>query len=151
MEAHLHEEFKLWSFVVLCQSQSRMQWGKREKSNMKKFKRIVHVGHISSISWSPFYAYYMSFRSSRSQESNGSNGARIGIEMKKLWPFEDNHIKLCEISQPKAHFAAAKPTFGTRVPFHSPCLRLRSCEPRCEVTSKLQMKLQIISKLRNHL
>ena len=25
MEAHLNEEFKLWSFVVLCQSQSRMQ------------------------------------------------------------------------------------------------------------------------------
>ena len=35
MEAHLHEEFKLWSFIVLCQSQSRMQGGKREKSNMK--------------------------------------------------------------------------------------------------------------------
>ena len=60
-----------------------------------------------------------------------------------------------EISQPKAHFAAAKwaakPTFGTRVPFRSPCLHLRSCEPRWEITSKLQMKLRIISMLRNHL
>ena len=35
MEDHLHEEFKLWSFVVLCQGQSRMQGGKKEKSNMK--------------------------------------------------------------------------------------------------------------------
>ena len=35
MEAHLNEESKLWSFVVLCQSQSRMQGGKREKSNVK--------------------------------------------------------------------------------------------------------------------
>ena len=35
MEAHLHEESKLWSFVVLCQSQSRMQGGKTEESNMK--------------------------------------------------------------------------------------------------------------------
>ena len=61
MEAHLHEEFKLWSFVVLCQSQSRMQGGKREKFNMKKFNRTATVGHISSTSWSPFYAYYMSF------------------------------------------------------------------------------------------
>ena len=34
MEDHLNEEFKLSSFVVLCQSQSRMR-GKREKSNMK--------------------------------------------------------------------------------------------------------------------
>ena len=48
-------------------------------------------------------------------------------------------------------FAAAKPTFGTRVPFPSPCLHLRSCKPHCKITSKLRMKLQIISKLRNHL
>ena len=35
MEAHLHEESKLRSFVVLCQSQSIMQGGKTEESNMK--------------------------------------------------------------------------------------------------------------------
>ena len=35
MEAHLHEESKLWSSVVLCQNQSRMQGGKTEESNMK--------------------------------------------------------------------------------------------------------------------
>ena len=35
MEAHLDEESKLWSFLVLCQKQSRMHGGKREKSNMK--------------------------------------------------------------------------------------------------------------------
>ena len=46
MEAHLHEELKLWSFVVLCQSQSRMQGRKEDKSNMKKFKRTATVGHI---------------------------------------------------------------------------------------------------------
>ena len=42
LEAHLHEESKLWSFVVLCQSQSRMQGGKTEESNMKfKMTSIV--------------------------------------------------------------------------------------------------------------
>ena len=163
MEAHLHEEFKLWSFVVLYQSQSRMQGGKREESN-KKLKRTATVGHISSTSWSPFHAYYILFRISGSRESNASNGAWIGAETKKLWLFEDNCIKLCEISQLRnglwneIHlrkfarcFAAAKPTFGTRVPFRSPCLHLHSYEPRCEITSKLRMKLQIISKLRNHI
>ena len=35
MEAHLHEQSKLWSFIVLCQSQSSMQGGKTEESNMK--------------------------------------------------------------------------------------------------------------------
>ena len=45
MEADLHEEFKLWSFLVLCQSQSRMQGGKTEESNMK-FKRTEIAGYI---------------------------------------------------------------------------------------------------------
>ena len=39
MKAHLNEELKLWSFVVFCQSQSRMQGGKRQKSNMKNSRR----------------------------------------------------------------------------------------------------------------
>ena len=59
MEAHLHEEFKLWSFVVLCQSQSRMR-GKIEESNMKS-KRTETIGHISRTLWSPFYVYYIFF------------------------------------------------------------------------------------------
>ena len=62
MKAHLHKEFKLWTFLVLCQSQSRMEGGKREESNMK-FKRTEIVGHISSTSRSPFYSYYIFFES----------------------------------------------------------------------------------------
>ena len=123
MEAHLHEQFKLWSFVVLCQSQSRMQGGKREESNMKKFKRMETVGHILSTSRSPFHAYYISFPSSGSQESNSSNGVQIGVETMKLWPFVDNRAKLSELSCENfaGCFAAAKPPLGPRVPF-------RSCE-----------------------
>ena len=41
MEAHLHEESKLWSFVVLCQSQSRMQGGKtQKKSTMQQIRKL---------------------------------------------------------------------------------------------------------------
>ena len=36
----------------------------------------------------------MSFRSSGIQESNALNGVQIIAEMKKLWPLEDNPIKL---------------------------------------------------------
>ena len=104
MEAHLHEESKLWSFVVLCQSQSRKQ---REKFNMKKFKRRVAAGHISSTSWNPFYTYYILFRSLGSQESNTSNGVQIRDEMKKLWPLEDNRTKL------KDNFASCEITNST--------------------------------------
>ena len=130
MEAHLHEESKLWSFVVLCQSQSRMQGGKWEKSNMKKFKRIATIGHILSTSWSLFHVYYISFRSSGSQESNALNGVWIGVEMKNLWPFEDNCIKLCE------NFAAQSP--------------FRSCEMSREMKSTCEIS-QGVSQLRNHL
>ena len=38
------------------------------------------------------------FRRSKSQKSNVSNGMQIRVEMKKLWPFEDNCTKL------KGHF-----------------------------------------------
>ena len=44
-------------------------------------------------SWSSNYTYYISFRSSGSQESNASNGVQIGVETKKLWPFEDERSK----------------------------------------------------------
>ena len=144
MEAHLHEELKLWSFVVLCQSQSRMQGGKWEKSNMKKFTRTETVGHISSTSWSPFHAYYMLFRILGSQESNASNGVQIRVETKKLWPFEDNCIKLCE------NFAAAK---------WNPLAKFRKVFCSCETTSKhtcatSQVETpssQLRTTLRNHL
>ena len=150
MEAHLQEESKLWSFVVLFQSQSRMQGGKTEESNMK-FKRTAAIGHISITSRSPYHAYYILFRSSWSQESNASNAAWIGAETKKLWLFEDNCAKLSEMScencaaAPPPHFAAVKWVAKW------PAKMFLGCEPRCKITSKLRMKLQIIFKLRNHL
>ena len=50
MEAHLHEEFKLWSFVVLFQSQSRMQGGKTEESNMKnsRAQKLLDIFRVLS-------------------------------------------------------------------------------------------------------
>ena len=107
MEAHLQDESKLWSFLVLFQkpNQECKEEKQREESNKKKSKRTETVGHISTTFWSPFYAYYISFRSLGSQESNALNGAQIRAEMKKLWPLEDNRTKLkgniasCEITK----------------------------------------------------
>nr|CAN83387.1 hypothetical protein VITISV_015383 [Vitis vinifera] len=48
-------------------------------------------------------------------------------------------------------FTIAKPPASTRVPLRKLKLHFRSCEPRCKITSKLRIKLQIISKLHNHL
>ena len=105
----------------------------------------------------------MSFRSLGSQKSNASNGTQIRVDTNKLWPFEDNHAKLRELSCENFTecFAVAKHPFGTRVPFRCSIPSFRSCEMGCkmatkspfcrEITSKLRIKLQIIFKLRNHL
>ena len=48
MEAHLHEESKLWSFLFLCQKskQECKEKKQRKESNMKKSKRTETVGPI---------------------------------------------------------------------------------------------------------
>ena len=40
--------------------------------------------------WSSNYSYYILFLSLGIQESNSLNGVQIGVETKKLWPFEDD-------------------------------------------------------------
>ena len=43
--------------------------------------------------WSSNYSYYILFLSLGIQESNSLNGVQIGVETKKLWPFEDERAK----------------------------------------------------------
>nr|CAN81521.1 hypothetical protein VITISV_000501 [Vitis vinifera] len=160
MEAHLHEEFKLWSFIVLCQIQSRMQGGKREKSNMKN-SRGQQLLDTFRVLPGVYFMHTISLRSSGSQESNASNGARIGVETKKLWLFEDNCAKLSKMSCENfaGCFVAAKPPLGTRVPFHSSTPSFRSCEMDCEMAYEnvsllshwLRNGLQAVNQVANHL
>ena len=104
------------------------------KSNMKKSKRTTTVGHILITFWIPLCTYYILFWSLGSQESNSSNGVQIGVEMKKLWPFEDNCTKL------KDNFASCEITkFNLRnQPFLakwtlSACENFASHVPTCEI------------------
>ena len=77
----------------------------------------------------------MLFLSSGSQESNASNGARIRVETKKLWSFEDNRAKL------SGNFTAQSP--------------FRSCETHLWHTSAISQpmppSLQLRTMLQNHL
>ena len=59
----------------------------------------------------------------------------------ELWNAPLAHKR--HFAAPYSHFAAAK--WPAKMPLGC------EIEPRCEITSKLRMKLQIISKLRNHL
>ena len=68
-------------------------WRRLCKAERKCCSRTP-IGHILITSRSSFYAYHMSFQSSGSQESISSSGTQFGVEMKKLWPFEDDYAKL---------------------------------------------------------
>ncbi|KAL6313162.1 hypothetical protein AAG906_016739 [Vitis piasezkii] len=48
------------------------------------------------------------------RESNSSNGARFGVEMKKLWPFEDDYAKLNGNVAAVPHFATSRASNGAR-------------------------------------
>ena len=50
------------------------------------------LSHFWSTSRSPFFTYYIPFQRSGSQESNASNCVRFRVEMRKIWPSEDNCI-----------------------------------------------------------
>ena len=58
------------------------------------------------------FLFYIPFPSLESQESNASNGVRIGAEMRKIWPLQDNCIQLkdkfasCEFGTPTCEIKA---------------------------------------------
>ena len=107
----------------------------------------------------------MLFRSLGSQESNCLNGAWIGVEMKKLWLFEDNCTKLselsCENSQGvsqlrnhllahECHFAAPPPDFAAvkwAVKMSPPCKNA----PWLRNDPWLRNGLQATNQVANHL
>ena len=85
LEAHLQEESRLWSFVVLFQKQ--IMNVRRRNKNRNLTWRIQE----DNISWTHLEHFMESIScilyvvsKLESQESNTSNGARIGAEMKKL-------------------------------------------------------------------
>ena len=122
-----------------------MQGGKWEKSNMRKFKRTTTVGHISSTSWIPFLFF--------------SNIGKLEVQ----------RFKRC------ANRSWNEEVMAVWRQLHQAVRKFCSCEMRCkthlwhasaisqpmppssqlwttwEITSKLKMKLRIISKLQNHL
>ena len=82
------------------------------------------LSHFWSTSRSPFSTFYIPFQISESQESNDSNHVRFGAEMRKIWPPEDNCIKLMD------NFARWK----SRCEFLSPkCGNFAHLSPKCEI------------------
>ena len=94
------EKWPLWS-----KKEGKRRWIMRHGTNSSSCMEVWNLksggnmyfefeAKIWSAFWSSFWAYYIFFWRSGIQESNASNGAQIRVEMKKLWPFEDNCAKL---------------------------------------------------------
>ena len=174
MEAHLQEESKLWSFVVLCQKQimnarrenkeRNLTWRIQEDRNcwthfeyflesiscilyvfsklgklgVQRFKRCVNQRWNKEVMtvWRQPHKAVRKFRS-----------CEINLLLRKFRSPKPilqlrnelrNEIHLQNFAR---CFAATKPPASTRVPLRKLKLHLRSCEPRCEITSQLQIKL----------
>ncbi|RVX11228.1 hypothetical protein CK203_019784 [Vitis vinifera] len=54
--------------------------------------------HFWSTSRSPFFTFYIPFQSSESQNPTVQTMYDFGAEMRKIWPSEDNCIRLAKIS-----------------------------------------------------
>ena len=107
LEAQIHEETKLWNLIVLCLSRSK--YARKEQWEFLKTEDNSYSipPHFWSTSRSPLSTCYIPFQILGSQETNASNRVRFGAEMRKIWPSEDNCIKLrhnfalCEIGRGK--------------------------------------------------
>ena len=105
LEAQIHEETKLWSLIVLCLSRSKYarkrQW--REENRGRQLQSSFAL--LEHFPKSIFYILY-TISNIRKSKIQASNHVRFGAEMSKIWPLEDNYIKLrdnftpCEIGTP---------------------------------------------------
>ena len=128
LEAQIYEETKLWSLIILCLSRSKYarkeQWRRGKQGGENRGHSCSLSSHFWSTFRSPFSTFYIPFQSSESQESNGSNHVWFGAEMRKIWPSEDNCIRLRE------NFARWK----SRCEILSPlCENFAHLKPKCEI------------------
>ena len=125
LEAQINEETKLWSLIVLCLSRSKYarkeQW--REENRVKKIEdsSFSLPSNFWSTSRSPFSTCYIPFQRLWSQEFKVSNRIWFGAEMRKIWPSEDNCIKLrdnfapCEIGTSMCETGIFVPTLFLQI------------------------------------
>ena len=83
-----------FNYTKASQQKERSKEKQREAKRKTEDSSCSLLWHFWSTSRSPFSTCYIPFQSSESQESNGSNHVRFGAELRKIWPSEDNCIKL---------------------------------------------------------
>ena len=153
MEAHLNEEFKLWSFVVLCQSQSRMQGGKKEKSNMKNSRGQQLLDTFLVLPGVHFMHTISCFKAQEVRSPTLQTVHESELKRRSYGCLKTTAQSWAKISQLRNEihlrnfarcFTVVKPPASTHLPLRKLKLHLRSCEPRCGIISKLQNHLQVV-------
>ena len=149
----------LTAFWIIKTSQVKER--SKEENRVKKIEdsSCSLPSHFWSTFWSPFSKFYIPFQISGSQESNASNRVWFGAEMRKIWPSEDNYIKLSAnfAQQPKqeriSHNSPSKCEFRTAAQasanFAPPAMQVRILhQPMrlwCEISSVLPTPHEIFS------
>ena len=111
----------LTAFWIIKTSQAK----ERSKEKMKKIEdsSCSLLSHFWSTFRSPFFTCYIPFQISGSQESNALNRVRFGVEMRKIWPSEDNCSRLVWNSHNTFNLCEACAKFAQHLPnSHSPCV-----------------------------
>ena len=164
MEAHLQEESKLWSFIVLCQKQIMNVRRRSKERNL--IWRNSRGQQLLDTFWLLIGFYFMhticrfearEVRSPMLQTVYESELKRRSYGCLKTtaqcwakWAAKIPRV-----------FAAAKPPLGTRVPFRSSTLSFHSCEMAYknvhwlrngrEIGPWLRNDLQAVNQVANHL
>ena len=92
--------------------------------------RYSLLSHFWSTSRSPFSTYYISFQSSVSQKSNTSNCVWFGVEMRKIWPLEDNctmHVRISHNTPCMCEFRTTNQACVNFAPAHASLVRNLLC------------------------
>ena len=169
MEAHLQEESKLWSFVVLRQKHIKNARRRSKERNLTwRNSRGWQLWDTFWVLKGVHFIYTICFFEAREVRSPTLQTVhKLELERRSY-----GHLKTtvqswakwaAKISQGvsqlrnhplahECHFTAPPPHFAaTKWAAKWPVKMFLGCEPPCEITSKLRFKLQIISKLWNHL
>ena len=164
MEAHLHEETKLWSFVVLCQKQIKnarrknkernLTWRNSRGQQLLDIFRVLHGVHfihtiyhfesqeVKSLTLSTVCKLELKRRSYGHLKTTAPSWAKISqlrnqlVKILQVVSQLGNHLQahVCHFTSSNSLFIAVN-----QVAKSSP-----SCESSCEIISKLWNHLQVV-------
>ena len=155
MEAHFHEEPKLWSFIVLCQKQinnarrenkeRNLTWrSSRGQKLLDTFRALTRVHFMHNI---------CCFEAQEVRSPTLQMVHELELKRRSYGHLKTTVQSWVEISQPKAHFAtlAHKCHFAAHASIFAAANHVVKSPSSCETSCKSSPSCRIISKLWNHL